>query len=122
MQTAATLVEAAQWWGIIGALVAAVFLAIGIDRVDENARGSFVFWVLLIPGAILLWPLVLWRWEVLEAGRDSWVRRHAPPRRAHAKVWKVLAVVIPLLLVAGLTLNQQWPADFTPQKIAEPGQ
>lgn len=119
METAAFLVEAVRWWGIAGAVVAAAFLTIGIDRVEQDARGSYVFRPLLIPGILLLWPLVLWRWAVLEAGRDRWQLRHAPPRRAHGRLWLVLGVLIPLILVAGLSLKQPWPAGYTPQKIGE---
>jgi hypothetical protein len=119
METAAFLIEAVRWWGIAGAIVAAAFLAVGVDRIEPNARGSYIFRVLLIPAVILIWPLVLWRWAVLEAGRDQWPLRHAPPRRAHAKVWAVMAVVVPLLLIAALSFKQEWPADFTPQKIGE---
>lgn len=117
IETAALLVEAARWWGIAGAVVAAAFLAIGIGRVDGNAAGSYIFRVLLIPAIILIWSLVLWRWAVLETGRDDWAKRHAPPRRAHAKVWGVMAWLIPLLLIAGLSFKQEWPASYTPQKI-----
>ena len=120
MQTAALLIEVAQWWGIIGAVVAALFIGIGIGRVDENAAGSYTFRVLLIPGVMLIWPLVLWRWAVLEVGRDDWKLRHAPPRRAHARVWGVMAVVVPLILIAGISVKQQWPAGFAPLKISEP--
>lgn len=119
MQTAALLIEAVRWWGIAGAVVAMAFLAIGIDRVEANARGAYTFRVLLIPGILLLWPLVLWRWAVLEADRDDWHKRHAPPRRAHGRVWAVLAVAIPVLLVAALAMNQHWPADYAPKKIGE---
>ena len=119
MQTAAFLIEAVRWWGITGAVVAAAFLAVGLDRVEANARGSYIFRPLLIPGILLLWPLVLWRWAVLEMGRDKWSLRHAPPRRAHGKVWLALAVVIPLILIDGLSQKQPWPADYVPQKIGE---
>ena len=120
METAAILIDLARWWAIAGAVVAVLFLAIGVGRVDENAAGSYIFRVLLIPGIILVWPLVLWRWAVLETGRGDWRMRHAPPRRAHAKVWAVLAWVIPLLLITALSFKQDWPAGYAPQKIAEP--
>ena len=99
--------------------MAAAFLAVGIDRIDENSRGTYTFRPLLIPGILLIWPLVLWRWAVLEMGRDKWPLRHAPPRRVHGKVWLVLGVVIPLILVVGLSLKQPWPADYAPHKIGE---
>ncbi len=53
------------WWGGIGLAVALVFLVFGIDRVDEAARGAYAVRPLLLPGLILLWPVVLWRWAVL---------------------------------------------------------
>ncbi|MEM7069343.1 MAG: hypothetical protein AAF478_10715 [Pseudomonadota bacterium] len=54
-----------------GLAVAAVFILFGIERVEPHARGSLGFRPLLIPGLTLLWPLVLWRWWVLETGREA---------------------------------------------------
>jgi hypothetical protein len=51
---------------IVGAFVAAGFLIFGLDRLDEDARGSYAFRPLLVPGLILLWPLVAVRWAILE--------------------------------------------------------
>lgn len=66
MTAASLLVMAAQIYGMVGIAMAAAFLVIGIDRVDPAARGSLIFRPLLVPGLVLLWPLVLWRWTVLE--------------------------------------------------------
>ena len=107
----------AQTWGILGALVAIPFLVIGIDRIDEDARGAYAFRPLLVPGVILLWPLVLWRWWVLETNRDSWVKRHAPPRRIHFAAAMVLAVAIPVIIALGWVNRPVWPSDFVPQKL-----
>jgi len=71
MNTAEAIVGLVRIWFMVGALVAAVFLIIGIDRIDEDARGAYVFRPLLVPGILLIWPLVLWRWWVLETGRSS---------------------------------------------------
>ena len=117
MNVAMGILDLISLWGIIGAVVALVFLTIGIDRIDEDARGAYVFRPLLVPGVILLWPLVLWRWWVLETGRDRWALRHAPPRRAHGKVWIVLAVLIPLILATAIGLRQPWPADIAPERL-----
>jgi len=65
LQTAALLIEIGRWYLIAGGVVAALFLVIGIDRVEPSARGSFAFRPLLIPGICLVWPLVLYRWYVL---------------------------------------------------------
>jgi hypothetical protein len=64
--TAAVVVEAGRLWLVAGLLTAAAFLTVGIDRVDPSARGAFAFRPLLVPGVLLLWPLVLWRWAALE--------------------------------------------------------
>lgn len=53
-------------WGGIGLLVAAVFLTVGIDRVEPAARGAYAVRPLLVPGIVLLWPVVLLRWRALE--------------------------------------------------------
>lgn len=60
------IVEAAALYGWVGLAVAAGFLLFGIDRVDPAARGAHAFRPLLVPGIVLLWPLVLVRWLVLE--------------------------------------------------------
>jgi len=44
----------------VGALVALGFTLL-VGRLDKAARGAFTFRPLLLPGAALLWPLVLVR-------------------------------------------------------------
>lgn len=123
MTTAATIVMLAEYWALAGLGVAAIFLTVGMGRVEPNARGSWVFRPLLLPGVVLLWPLVLWRWAVLEVGWYNPVRRHEPPRRGHGALWLVFALVIPAVLVAGLMIRQDRAADWpAPVRIAEPGQ
>nr|WP_230175085.1 hypothetical protein [Rhizobium sp. CECT 9324] len=57
-------------WATPGALVAIAFLSVGIDRIDHAAVGAYAFRPLLIPGIILLWPLVVCRWAVLARNRE----------------------------------------------------
>jgi len=46
-----------------GAFFAALFLARGILRTDPGAKGSHpAFFVLIIPGLIALWPVMLRVW------------------------------------------------------------
>lgn len=106
-------------WMIIGAVIAVVFLTIGIDRIDEDAQGAYVFRPLLVPALLVIWPLVLWRWFVLETGSDRWQNRHNPPRNAHFWVSIIFAISIPAIIIVGLAQRQVWPADFTPQKISQ---
>ena len=56
MSNAALIIDIAGWWLIAGAIVAALFLTIGMDRIDEDARGAYMFRPLLIPGVMLIWP------------------------------------------------------------------
>jgi hypothetical protein len=66
LQTAAFLIDIGRYYLMAGGVVAALFLVIGVDRVEPSARGSYAFRPLLIPGICLIWPLVLYRWYVLE--------------------------------------------------------
>ncbi|MEX0286359.1 MAG: hypothetical protein AB3N23_17260 [Paracoccaceae bacterium] len=120
MTVADALVMLVQYWLIAGAVVAVLFLVIGIDRIDEDARGAYVFRPLLVPAVLLIWPLILWRWFVLETGRDNWAARHHPPRRQHFYVAIILAVLIPLTFASGLSLRQTWPADVAPVQLSKP--
>ena len=58
-----SIIEIYMWLGLG---VAAVFLTIGVGRVDPAARGAYAFRPLILPGVVGLWPLVLWRWVKLE--------------------------------------------------------
>ena len=120
MTAAEAILWLAQLWLIAGAVVAALFLTIGIDRIDEDARGAYVFRPLLVPGVLLIWPLVVWRWGVLEAGRDQWAKRHDPPRKQHFWVAVALAIFIPVMLYAGLSVRQSWPTDIAPEQLSKP--
>jgi hypothetical protein len=64
--TAETLIWLAQGYVWIGVPIAIAFLLWGIDRVDHNARRSYLFRLFAIPGVIGLWPLVIARWVWLE--------------------------------------------------------
>ena len=55
------IVRALEWYLRIGAGVAIVFASI-VGRVVPSARGgSILFRVLMLPGATLLWPLIVAR-------------------------------------------------------------
>ena len=120
MATAAFILDLAEIWAWAGAAVAVVFLGFGVDRIDENARGAYVFRPLLIPGVILIWPVVLWRWALLELGRDDWAKRHRPPRRAHRFAALLFALAIPAVIATGIMARQTWPATFEPVRLEAP--
>lgn len=56
-------------WGVIGLMVAIAFLLLGFDRVDSGAKDAYAVRPLLVPGLVLLWPVVLWRWAILAKER-----------------------------------------------------
>ena len=66
MDASALIVDMARYYLMAGGVVAALFLVVGLDRIDPSARGTYAFRPLLIPGICLLWPLVIYRWLVLE--------------------------------------------------------
>lgn len=55
-------------WAGIGLAVAVAFLLIGFDKVDTGAHDAYAVRPLLVPGLVLLWPLVAWRWISLSRG------------------------------------------------------
>jgi hypothetical protein len=47
-----------------GVVFAAAFLSRGMTRIDPAARGSgWSFRVLILPGVVLLWPLLAIKWR-----------------------------------------------------------
>lgn len=48
-------------YGTAGLVVALLFLFRDIERAAPAARGAHAFRPLVLPGLILLWPVVLWR-------------------------------------------------------------
>ena len=63
---AAFIVHVVMAYAVFGLLVAVAFLLWGIDRIDPAANGAYAFRPLLVPGIVLLWPMVAARWAVLE--------------------------------------------------------
>ena len=83
MQTAILIVFCIKIWAVVGAGIAAVFLTVGIDRIDEDSRGTYAFCPLLIPAILLIWPLVLWRWWQIETNSAGWASRLSSLPRIH---------------------------------------
>lgn len=120
MNTAEVLLTLVKYWGAAGGVVALAFLTFGVDRLDEDAQGAYVFRPLLIPGVLLLWPLVLWRWYILADGKDEWAKRHNPKRKNHRIFAYAMPVLIVAIIIAGLSVRQQWPDHIAPQRLAAP--
>ena len=116
---AATLVFLAEIWLWAGAAVALVFLTVGLDRIDEDARGAYVFRPLLVPGVLLIWPLVLWRWWQIERVGDVTQSRYRPVRRAHLWATVGLTTAVIVLLALGWGARQDWPSHIAPVQMTK---
>ncbi len=101
----------------IGAAIAVVFLLFGLGRIDENAQDAWIFRPLLIPGVLLIWPLVLWRWWVLHKGEEK-LDRHRMPRIRQERVQLTFIIVIPVILVTALVVRQD-PTALEPPVLIE---
>jgi len=60
---AKTFVYALEAYAALGLLFAAVFVVAGVQRLDSGAVGARIgFRLLMLPGAVALWPMLLCRW------------------------------------------------------------
>ena len=71
MVVAEAIIFIAQIYCVIGLLVALAFVTVGLSRVELAARGAFLFRLQIIPGLILLWPIVVVRWVSLERSGEK---------------------------------------------------
>jgi len=63
MIAAELLVNLLGVYAAVGVLFAIAFVIIGVSRVDPVAKNSTAgFRFIILPGAALLWPLLLRRW------------------------------------------------------------
>jgi hypothetical protein len=115
---AEAVVSVMALYGVAGLAVAVAFVFGGIDRVTASARGSYAFRPLLLPGLILLWPLVAWRWNDL--ARSTQVRLRPVHPRAHRYVWSVLCILLPAVLLAGWAMRQVRVPSEAAVRIAPP--
>ncbi len=117
---AANLIWGAQIYLGIGAVVALAFLTVGLGRVDAQARGVWVFRPLLVPGVLLIWPLVVLRWAALEWQAGEGQGRFRPPLAAQSRAALVLALVIPAIIAGALAIRQDVPTDAAAVQIEPP--
>lgn len=108
-----TLITIVTWYLYIGAAVAVWFILYAIGRLDENAESAWVFRPLLVPGVLLIWPLVLWRYMVLRRGEEK-LDRHRMPRKRQERLALIFVFAIPLILILAIAVRQD------PQKLAGP--
>lgn len=112
-----TLILIGTWYLYAGAVVAIPFILFGIGRFDENAEGAWIFRPLLIPGVLLIWPLVLWRCLVLWRGEEK-LDRHRMPRKRQERAALVLVCAVPLIVLLAANLRQD-PDSLAPPVLLE---
>ena len=60
---AALFLLLAGFYLAVGVLFAVPFALVGVNKIDSHsARGTWGFRLMIIPGTIALWPLLLRRW------------------------------------------------------------
>ncbi|NNG16282.1 MAG: hypothetical protein HKM89_07365 [Gemmatimonadales bacterium] len=80
---AAALVWALSLYGLSGLIFALPFVVRGAGRVDPAARsGTIGFRILIIPGVIALWPLLLSRWMRGRSAPPSQRTAHQPATKS----------------------------------------
>lgn len=80
---AAWLVVAAGVYAAIGIVFALAFVTRGVWRIDPAARGaSFGFRLVVLPGAMALWPLLARRWWSGATARPEENNAHRRAARA----------------------------------------
>jgi hypothetical protein len=63
IETVALVLDGLAIYGALGLLFALAFLTFGIGRIDPAARGTGLgFRLVILPGVVALWPLLLARW------------------------------------------------------------
>lgn len=114
--SAAGVIAFAEGWLAIGALVAIAFVIFGLDKVEANAHGGYVFRVLILPGLALLWPIVLWRWRIARHSTEDWRERHSPQRTPAGWLGISMAVAIFLILITAIVARPD-QAPPPPERI-----
>jgi hypothetical protein len=69
MSGAELILLAAAGYLLAGLLFGLAFVTVGVTRIDPAARGtSATFRLLILPGAVALWPVLATKWARPEGG------------------------------------------------------
>ena len=72
-------------YAALGVIFALPFVAAGVQRIDSQAKGSGLgFRVLIFPGTVAFWPLLLHRW--MRPGPDPAVEQNSHRRNASKRL------------------------------------
>lgn len=63
IETVTAILDGVALYAVAGVVFALVFLLLGLTRIDHGAKGAGLgFRLMILPGLIVLWPLMLVRW------------------------------------------------------------
>lgn len=63
IETVEAILQGVALYLAAGVVFAVLFLLLGLSRIDNGAKGAGLgFRLLILPGLIALWPLMLIRW------------------------------------------------------------
>jgi hypothetical protein len=72
VETAEAIVGTLAGYFVLGLAFALFFVTRGVAAIDPGARGmSRLARLLIVPGAVALWPLMLWKWLTQKAPPES---------------------------------------------------
>jgi hypothetical protein len=107
-----------------GVVVAALFVACWCKAFDPSAKeGSWGFRVLVTPGIVILWPVILTKVLRIRRGGSAEGRvegtiRAETLRRNHALAFVVLLLLGPVLFAVALAWRAPRLADVPPVELA----
>ena len=96
---------------VVGLLLLVPIHLRGLPRIDPACAGAhFLFRVLISPGLLSFWPLILLRWRNAAKSKDTFGALESPAspktlRTLHAAATLLLAIFAPVVMV--LTLTQR---------------
>jgi hypothetical protein len=106
---ATALVSAFGFYGILGLLYGLYFISYGASRVVPAARGAGIgFALIILPGAVLFWPLLLAR---LIKGQTRPKETPRALRHTHARIWVFLVPLLALGIMLTLMLKPVAPVN-----------
>ncbi|MGB8166725.1 MAG: hypothetical protein WCF18_04490 [Chthoniobacteraceae bacterium] len=121
-QVFAVLLNVAAVYAGCGLIVAVLFLALWCSSFDPSAKGgTWGFRVLIVPGIIALWPVILAKVLAVRRGGSAQGPAETPVRqetfrRNHGFTFLALAILGPLLFAVALI----WRAPEIPRSGGVP--
>ena len=113
---ATIIIDAVCVYAVVGTALGLAFLLWGIDRVDPAAAGAYAFRPLADPrpGA----AVAVGRGALDHPGAAALMRRRH--RAAHRKVWMILAVLLPVILIGAMSIRRDGPFEAPAIRLAPP--